>query len=319
MVTVSVIIPVFNGGATVRGAIESTLAQGYDGYEIIVVDDGSTDDTADVIGSYASRVRLVRQSNLGPSAARNAGCRVAQGQYLAFLDADDRWRPDKLRLSIPVLQSDENTVLVYSDAVPVDASGDAQAESYVGKLGRAPSMEDLLTRWWPILPSAAVMRRDAFEACGGFAEEFRSAAYEDPLLWLMMREQGPFGYLPDRLVYYTSAPVGRRMEKYRLAQRTFMRLVQERYGDSARLLLRSTRHAYASAMSHEGLVALRRGDRTKARQYFVKAWIDQPMRIRLALRLLRSFLPLALALKLSGNSTTKKPLQQGAPNPTAGV
>jgi hypothetical protein len=92
-------------------------------------------------------------------------------------------------------------VLVFSDAIPIDATGAPVGESYVTTdCAHAPSMAEMLDRWWPIIPSTAIMRAATFKAIGGFVEEFRSAAYEDPLLFLVAREHGEFAYVPKRLV-----------------------------------------------------------------------------------------------------------------------
>ena len=93
---VSCIVPVFNGERYVAEALDSILAQTYRPLEIIVVDDGSTDGTAQIVAGYGKRVRALRQSNAGPWAARNLGLSVAQGEFVAFLDADDVWHPKKL-------------------------------------------------------------------------------------------------------------------------------------------------------------------------------------------------------------------------------
>jgi len=93
---ISCIIPVFNGARYLREAVASILAQTYRPIEIIVVDDGSTDDTAEVVRNYGDQVRYVWQPNGGPSAARNRGVRAAQGALVAFLDQDDVWHPNKL-------------------------------------------------------------------------------------------------------------------------------------------------------------------------------------------------------------------------------
>ena len=95
--TFSVIIPVYNGASTTERAIESVLAQSYRAFELIVVDDGSTDDTARVVSRFGRRVTYLYQSNAGVSAARNNGARRATGEWLAFLDADDWYYPDRLR------------------------------------------------------------------------------------------------------------------------------------------------------------------------------------------------------------------------------
>src|SRR6267378_3262722 len=92
---ISCIIPVFNGARYLREAVESILGQTYRPIEIIIVDDGSTDNTADVVKNYGDQVRYVCQPNGGPSAARNQGVSVAQGAFVAFLDQDDVWHPEK--------------------------------------------------------------------------------------------------------------------------------------------------------------------------------------------------------------------------------
>src|SRR5579862_1320744 len=104
MAKVSVIIPVYNGAATIGRALASVFAQTFTDYEIVVVNDGSTDDTASVLAGYGDRIRTILLSNSGPSAARNAGVSASSGEYLAFLDDDDEWMPRKLELSIPVLE-----------------------------------------------------------------------------------------------------------------------------------------------------------------------------------------------------------------------
>ncbi len=94
--TISVVIAVYNGGRTIRRAIESVLCQSYPAHELIVVDDGSTDDTAEVVKGFGDQVRYFYQINAGVSAARNAGAAAARGEWLAFLDADDWYYPDRL-------------------------------------------------------------------------------------------------------------------------------------------------------------------------------------------------------------------------------
>jgi len=97
---ISVIICVYNGGAFLEGAIQCVLAQSFLDYELIVVDDGSTDRTAQIAESHREVTLLKHETNLGPASARNTGIRSARGQYIAFLDADDRWPPHKLEVQI---------------------------------------------------------------------------------------------------------------------------------------------------------------------------------------------------------------------------
>jgi len=306
MPRVSIVIPVYNGERTIARAIEGALAQRFEGeYEVIVVDDGSTDATPEILESYDDRIRLLTQENRGPAAARNAGAALARGEYLAFLDADDTFMSNKLAATVPVLDQIAAAVLVFHDAIPVDESGRETGRSYVTLgMARAPTMADLLDRWWPIIPTTTVMRRKTFEACGGFVEEFRSAAYEDPYLFLLAREQGEFQYVPERLAYYTIEPPAVRMEKYAGAQEIFVRRVRERYGAAARGLIRNTRHAYASALGFEGLLAMRAGQTAAARMYFTRALRHQPD-LRTALRLIRTYLPARIARALGGRTAQR--------------
>jgi glycosyltransferase involved in cell wall biosynthesis len=104
MVKVSVIIPVYNAARCVAVAVGSVLAQSFTDYEIIVVDDGSTDDITEALRPYGNRVRLLRQENAGPAAARNTGINAANGDWIAFLDADDEWLPEKLAVQMAILE-----------------------------------------------------------------------------------------------------------------------------------------------------------------------------------------------------------------------
>jgi glycosyltransferase involved in cell wall biosynthesis len=304
MVRASVVIPVFNGATTIARAVGSALGQRFDGkFEVIVVNDGSIDTTAEILDSYGTQIKVISQDNRGPAAARNAGTVISNGEYLVFLDADDAFTTNKLAATVPVLDRFTTAVLVFHDAIPVDTTGRQVAASYVSpEMARAPSMTDMLARWWPILPSTAVIRRKTFEACGGFVEEFRSAAYEDPYLWILAREHGEFQYVAKRLAYYTIEPPAARMAKYLRAQDIFIRRLNERYGNAASGLIRTTRHAYANALGYEGLVAMGSGDMAKARRHFIRALWHEPTDARTVLRLLRTFLPARLARMLSGRT-----------------
>jgi glycosyltransferase involved in cell wall biosynthesis len=101
---VSVIIPTFNRAHCIAGSVESVLTQTFQDLEVIVVDDGSTDDTTEVLARFGNRIRVIRQENGGVSAARNAGIRVARAKWIAFQDSDDMWRPDKLQTQIDCLE-----------------------------------------------------------------------------------------------------------------------------------------------------------------------------------------------------------------------
>ena len=105
MATISVIIPAYNAEAFIRTAIESVLAQTLPAYEILVVDDGSTDQTPLIVEEYGAAIVLIHLENGGPARARNYGTELAKGEYVAFLDADDSWRADKLAMQVSAIES----------------------------------------------------------------------------------------------------------------------------------------------------------------------------------------------------------------------
>jgi glycosyltransferase involved in cell wall biosynthesis len=299
----AVIIPVRNGATTIRRAIDSALEQESERPEVIVVDDGSTDATPRILGSYGDQIKVRRQANRGPSAARNAGAAAASAdsEYFTFLDADDVLLPAMLKTITAELDASAGLALAFCDIVPVDEYDHELDIKFIDEYSaHAPTMDELLTRWWPILTSAAVMRRSAFERSGGFDESFTRPGFEDPYMWLVMREQGDFAYVPQRLVRYRTSPPIERMLKYAKGYRIFGRLVSERYGDAGQRLIRESSNAFVSAWGYAGLVALRDGDKLRARRAFACALSYGPFQVRAASRWLRTFLPMSVVRALSG-------------------
>jgi len=121
---VSVVIPTYNRAPYVTMAIESALAQSYQDYEIIVVDDGSTDGTRDVLEPYRDRIRYMYQDNKGVSAARNTGIQESRGEWIAFLDSDDEWLPNKLEIQIGYVKSYPEICLVAANMTVIKPHGD---------------------------------------------------------------------------------------------------------------------------------------------------------------------------------------------------
>jgi glycosyltransferase involved in cell wall biosynthesis len=313
MTTVAVVIPVFNGANTLSRAIESALAQTFDGqFEIVAVNDGSTDGTEKILKRYWGRIRVVHQQNRGPAAARNAAVAQSRAEYVAFLDADDAFMPDKLARTVSRLASNHDAVLLFHDAIAVSRDGGEVAQSYVWpERAHAPSMDEMLAKWWPIVPSTVVMRRSALEACAGFCEEFRMPGYEDPDLWIRARQHGEFIYLAEALTYYTTDELrAERMEKYVDSRDLFFRRLRQLYGHRANELIRSTLRSYTNWLSYQGLLAMQRQDPAAARIHFARILRRQPTHLKSVLRLLRTFLPAPLARALSGRTAgAKAPLR----------
>ncbi len=310
MTQVVIVIPVFNGANTVARAIESALGQCFDGEcEVIVVNDGSTDATAEVLKRYNGRIRVLNQQNRGPAASRNAAVAHSSADYIAFLDADDAFMPDKLARTVPRLASNNGAVMLFHDAVTLNRDGREVASPYVWReRPHAPSMDEMLTNWWPILPSTVVMRHTTFEACGGFSEEFKSPGFEDPDLWIRAHEHGDFIYLPDRLTYYTLIEARTdRIEKYLPSRAVFFRRMRQRYGEAVERLIYRTVRSHSNWLGYQGRLAMRAGDRAAARRYFARILRQQPTHLKSALRFMRTFLPAPIARALSGRTARAKP------------
>src|SRR5215472_4932012 len=179
---VSVVIPTYNSSARLKEALESVLAQTYKDLEIVVIDDGSTDDTESVARSFGNRVWYFKQANQGAGAARNAGIKSSRGEYIAFLDADDLWCAGKLDQQIPLLEQDPELGLVYSDWAVV--SDDRVIEdSYLRKVPSASGyvFDELVQRGF-ILTSGVVVRRACLDDVGDFDNSLSIA--QDYDLWL---------------------------------------------------------------------------------------------------------------------------------------
>jgi glycosyltransferase involved in cell wall biosynthesis len=182
----SVIIPAYNAAAYVEQAIRSALDQRGVSVEVIVIDDGSTDTTPQVLAGFGDAIRVVQQQRGGPYRARNLGAKLARGQWLAFLDADDEWLPDKLARQLA--RVDEQTGLVYSDVLNFgDCDRVKERLSDSVPLQEGDVFEPLLLGNFIAL-SSVVMRRDWFERLGGFSESQQGV--QDWDLWLRYAGEG---------------------------------------------------------------------------------------------------------------------------------
>ncbi len=179
---VSVVIPTYNSASAVREALESVLAQTYSDFEVIVVDDGSTDNTESVMRSFGDRVSYLKQDNRGAGAARNQGIQRSRGEYVAFLDSDDLWLPTKLAEQVPLLDRDSEIGLVYSDWAVVSEQGETDS-SHLRNLPAASGyvFDDLVQSGF-ILTSGTVVRRSCLDDVGYFDETLSIA--QDYDLWL---------------------------------------------------------------------------------------------------------------------------------------
>jgi glycosyltransferase involved in cell wall biosynthesis len=304
---VCVVIPVYNGAASIGRAIASALAQTFRPSEIIVVDDGSTDATQAALYPFGKHIKVIKQANMGPAVARNVAIDVARGEFIAFLDADDVWLPEKLQLLVAALRLDESAVLAFSDAIPVDENGYELAPALLPRaFAHAPSIGEMLGQWWPIYPSAVLIRRATVLACGGFDAGFRRPGYEDPLLWLLARKRGGFTYVDAPLLRYRHMPELQRMIKYAPGLPIFADRVRSHFGATGEVLIANLLAAHLSVLNHEGLIAMAAGEMRRARTAFRTALRLDRCHTRTLSRLARAHLPFVLASALSSPRRRKR-------------
>lgn len=199
-------MPVHNREAWVGQALESVLAQTWSDFEIVVVDDGSTDGTADVLRRYLPHITLLSSPHAGAYAARNLAIRESRGAFVAFIDSDDVWHPDRLECQLPLLE-DPDVGLVFGDACLVDyRRAPARrlrrtffdgASPYRGRGGAGFTRDNFI----PL--SSVLVRRQCFETCGEFAPVRVGADY---LKWFEIAQRHALDYVPRPVCDYAIHP-----------------------------------------------------------------------------------------------------------------
>lgn len=194
------IIPTYNRRELVQRAIRTVLAQTREVEEIVVIDDGSTDGTGEALAqAFGDRIRCVRQPNAGVSAARNHGLRIARGRFLALLDSDDEWLPDKTQRQVEWLLERPAFGMVLCDVMRTDAEG--ERIDRFRRREQLPVDGDVL-RWVllnpALAPASAMMRREVYESVGGFDESLPTG--EDLDFHLRVAARWPIGVVDEELV-----------------------------------------------------------------------------------------------------------------------
>lgn len=197
---VSAIIPVYNAWDYIRATVDSVLAQTYSEVEVVVVDDASTDGTADILKAYGDAITYLRQENTGVSAARNRAIRASTGELLAFIDHDDLWYPTKLERQVALFQARPDLGLVYSNCEYINGRGDPRGEYLApGRQHRGRVLAVLfLDCFVPLL--TAVVRRDVFDEVGEFNRRWSIA--EDYDLFLRVAERYEVDFVDAPLAGY---------------------------------------------------------------------------------------------------------------------
>jgi glycosyltransferase involved in cell wall biosynthesis len=197
---VSVVIPTYNSALFLPQSIESVLQQTYGNFEVIVIDDGSTDNTEEVLSGYKGAIRYMKKKNGGPSAARNLGIAEAKGEFIAFQDSDDLWLPEKLQLQMEYLTNHPEIAVLYTDLIQFNQQGlvSASLEERYGTLPSGYIFEELLVNHAVTL-STVIVRRSCIDEVGVFDESLIGA--EDYNFYLRLARKFQFAFINQALVH----------------------------------------------------------------------------------------------------------------------
>lgn len=281
---VSVVIPAYNAAAFIARTLDSVRAQTYRDFEVVVVDDGSADATHDAVTAYLSTHGLVgnciKQANKRIAGARNTGLRAARGAYVALLDHDDSWKPDKLEKTMAEARRHPDAVLIGHHITVVDEAG--RRLRLLRKGPASPRMyERLLLGGNAVSPSAAVFKTSEALAIGGFREEPQFNTVEDYDFWMRLSQRGPFVFLDEALADYTvvEGSASRRIEYHHQNLEALLRdHFARHFGPAPGLAARWAMRRRLAAASRSTLAELLRSgqDPALARRYALSMLRQDP-------------------------------------------
>ena len=193
---ISVVIPTYNRVTFLKDAIDSVLAQTFRVFELIVVDDGSTDGTSELLLSYGHKIKVIKKGNKGPSASRNRGIKAAKGDWIAFLDSDDVWKPNKLEKQVQFIKDNPEIKICQTEEIWIRN----------GKRVNPRKKHEMHSGWiyeqclplCIVSPSSVMIHRDVFEKVGLFDETM--LACEDYDLWLRIAPHYPICLVREKLI-----------------------------------------------------------------------------------------------------------------------
>ncbi|MDN5940438.1 MAG: glycosyltransferase [Nitrospira sp.] len=305
MPRVSIIIPAYNCARYIGRALDSVCAQTYKDYEILVVDDGSTDDTKDVVMQYGRKVTYLYQQNRGVSAARNHAISKSSGELLAYLDADDMWYPEKLERQVAFLDAHHECGMIHSEISVINEQDEILYVRFNQETKRSVPQGyciEALLRCSHIQTLTVVERRNYFERAGVFDERLPIA--QDYLHWIMIAAGGQgVGYLAEPLGKYrwrTGSLMGnstRLLEDY---AQIYDILLQEkrfvsRHGEEAAAILRDRSFVVQRDLAYHDRI---QGRNESAKRRLAGLIKERPGKFELYVDLLKAYLPAGLLSKL---------------------
>ena len=231
---VSVIIPAYNSASYIEEALNSIFDQTFKDFEVIVVDDGSTDTTKRILEKYGERIRYYYQKNGGPASARNHGIREAHGQYIAFLDADDLWLPTKLEKQLALFQRNEQLGMVTTGACSFDEKGVYGYSTNKRKTLMTGDIARNIFLHSNIGTPTVLVRKEVFDTIGLFEENIRQG--EDDNMWIRIAANYEVELIDEALIKVRNHPQRMTLNKEELLEsvQANIQLLKTRYGEKVK-------------------------------------------------------------------------------------
>lgn len=218
---VSVVIPTYQRAGVIKQTLDTVFNQTFQDFEVLVADDGSTDNTPEIVAQYGQRLQYLRQENRGPSAARNAAIAASTGELIAFQDDDDLWEPDKLARQVAIFDSKPDVGLVYSDMRYFGAGGERKATAFRHIAPVAGwVLKPLFVYGSPLNTPTVMVRRTTLDQVGRFDESLRM--FEDHDLWFRLARVCQVDYVDAVLVHCRRDE--RRVYDFRQVHRTLAKV-----------------------------------------------------------------------------------------------
>jgi glycosyltransferase involved in cell wall biosynthesis len=289
---VSIIMPTYNCGPYISAAIDSVLAQEYQNYELIIIDDGSTDDTEKVLKQYKGNFNYIKQNNAGPSAARNRGIKESRGEILAFLDSDDIWYPDRLEKSVGFLLEHPDVKMVSSDVDFFDETGIViNGQISLEKTVHEGSIYDKLFLQNFISTITVTFWKECLDKAGIFDLRFRHGEEYD--LWLRISHFYKYGFIRKSLSGYRLR-AGSLVSEYESFLRTRLKIIakhEELFPDYFKDHPHLIKMAETDLYFRYGYNFFHAGKSRQSRQCFLNVIKRNPINLKSYLYLITGLLP----------------------------
>lgn len=290
---VSVIIPTYNCDKYISEALDSVLQQTYSDYEIIVIDDGSTDTTKEIINTkYQQAVRYYYVKNSGVSAARNFGISMAQGELIAFLDADDIWMPEKLEKQTALFNESTNLGMTFTENYFFNEQGITTYKANKReRLMHGDIVRNIFLKSY-VVTSTVMVRKNVFDTVGPFEEGLTVA--EDDNMWMRIGMRYGVELLDEPILMYriTEGSLSRTSQNIFDGVKKNIEIIKNKYPDLySRLGTSAIRRKYSHLFFSEGYNYILQGKQKEARSNFIRSYFNYPYELKSLLYAISTYLP----------------------------